>query len=185
VPVKDADGDSDAPVQGEAGECVLEISGECVANSYAEESVESEEGGLEEADPQLPNNNKEEAPAKRTLEQAAGQPQISRNPCPLSEIRWASFEGETAKLADCLALSAAEIDVEDENGWRPIHEAVVHAKSVDVLQILIDFGADRNALTGRGYSPLALAVERNGEDHPTVEFLRNAGAVEIYPTTGA
>jgi ankyrin repeat protein len=58
-------------------------------------------------------------------------------------------------------------------GQQPLHLAVVRA-NWEMAQVLIEGGADVNALTGWGVSPLALALE--AKDETTAERLRYSGA---------
>ena len=64
----------------------------------------------------------------------------------------------------------------DSNGWTPLHEAVI-LESEDIVNLLVQKGgADVNALNYFGRTPLSIAVEKKGIDHPMVEVLRTLGA---------
>jgi hypothetical protein len=71
----------------------------------------------------------------------------------------------------------------DENGWQPIHEAsrVGHTA---VVKYLLQQGADVNSRThsGRGSSPMHVAIDSLGKDHAVVKFLQQNGGVVIVPS---
>ena len=65
----------------------------------------------------------------------------------------------------------------DENGWQPIHFAA-RAGHVDVIDFLLMTGADVDARTNNQagkYSPLKIAMDSHGENHPVFLFLQNHG----------
>jgi prolyl 4-hydroxylase len=68
----------------------------------------------------------------------------------------------------------------DGNGWAPLHEAV-RSGHVDVVQFLIDNGANYNEITVQDLSPLYIARNHFGEDHPMTKFLVNLGAIHVGP----
>jgi len=63
----------------------------------------------------------------------------------------------------------------DVNGWTPLHEAVM-ASSEAIVELLVEKGADVNAVTNGGDTALKLAREYKGEDHSMVELLKRLGA---------
>lgn len=68
----------------------------------------------------------------------------------------------------------------DENGWHPLHEAV-RAGNIEIVQILLDHGADINQETDYDQNPLTLAIHYHGRDHPITDFLLAMGAIELGP----
>ena len=82
-----------------------------------------------------------------------------------------------------LAVSNKEyFTAKDSNGWQPIHEAS-RGGHREVVEFLLSFGADMNSVSnhGRGKTPLRLAKETHGEDHPLVEYLLSLGAIDAGP----
>lgn len=66
----------------------------------------------------------------------------------------------------------------DENGWAPIHEAA-RAGHTDVLRFLVErFGAEKNAQTGGGQTPLNLVLTFFDAQHPAAQYLYSIGAQE-------
>lgn len=64
----------------------------------------------------------------------------------------------------------------DNNGWLPIHEAA-RGGFFEVIQYLVELGADINAITGENHTVLDVAIEFNGKLLPIVQKLRDLGAV--------
>lgn len=100
---------------------------------------------------------------------------------PLDEVPQAAQTGDM-NLLSYYATSDKKhlLHKKDVNGWQPIHEAA-RGGHMEVIQLLIQYGADINARTGTysdGHSPLSLVIQNHGEDHPLVEYLRSLGAEE-------
>jgi len=64
----------------------------------------------------------------------------------------------------------------DENGWQPIHEAAAGGHP-EVIKMLIEYGADINAKTNDGDTPLYWATTDFGDEHPAVSMLMENGGV--------
>jgi len=64
------------------------------------------------------------------------------------------------------------VDLQDPNGWTPLHEAA-RAGHVEVMEYLLEQGADINALSHGGDTPLLLAAQFLGADSTTVRFLES------------
>jgi hypothetical protein len=64
----------------------------------------------------------------------------------------------------------------DENGWLPLHEAARNSY-FEVIEYLVELGADINAVTNDHQTVLDVLIELNGEDLPIVQKLRDLGAV--------
>eukprot|EP00521_Asterionellopsis_glacialis_P013568 CAMPEP_0195294354 /NCGR_PEP_ID=MMETSP0707-20130614/14738_1 /TAXON_ID=33640 /ORGANISM="Asterionellopsis glacialis, Strain CCMP134" /LENGTH=490 /DNA_ID=CAMNT_0040355299 /DNA_START=22 /DNA_END=1494 /DNA_ORIENTATION=+ len=73
-------------------------------------------------------------------------------------------------------------EVQDMNGWRPIHEAA-RGGHVDIVSYLFGLGVDINARTdeGDGGTALYYAQESLGKNHPVVKFLKAQGAEYVEP----
>lgn len=94
----------------------------------------------------------------------------------------AAQKGDLTSLAQAVEKDKSIIDAEDENGWKPIHEAS-RGGHTDVVKFLYKHGADVNARTseGVGGTPLWWAKNIHGDDHPAVSFLERVGALSIGP----
>ena len=95
-----------------------------------------------------------------------------------SNVRAEAFHGNVRLLATLLDRAPQFLDAADENGWRPIHEAVRNDQFAAV-NLLIARGADLNARTGRemdGSSPLDMAIEYWGVDSELYQLLERHGA---------
>ena len=68
----------------------------------------------------------------------------------------ASFKGEAKAVRDLLKHRCAYVDVCDSRGFTALHLASYCVHS-DVVNILLDFGANVNQLTDDGLTPLTLA----------------------------
>ena len=89
--------------------------------------------------------------------------------------------GDVGRLAALARKDKQALDRKDENGWRPIHEAV-RGGHVEAVQLLIANGAHKDARTGlhgEGSSPLNLALYHHAEDHPVTLYLNSIGALNI------
>jgi len=73
-------------------------------------------------------------------------------------------------------------EVQDMNGWRPIHEAA-RMGHVDIVTYLFGLGVDINVRTnmGQGGTALFYAQESFGKNHPVVRFLQEQGAEYVEP----
>ncbi|CAB9496503.1 Ankyrin Repeat [Seminavis robusta] len=65
-------------------------------------------------------------------------------------------------------------NAKDVNGWTPLHEAVIKSSEA-IVELLIESGADVNAVTNGGDTALSLATAYKGQDHSLVSFLRSLG----------
>jgi uncharacterized protein YegJ (DUF2314 family) len=65
-------------------------------------------------------------------------------------------EGMAEKLAEALAQDSAMLRHTSEDGWTLLHHEALAGNSATV-RVLLDNGADVNAVTGHGMTPLALA----------------------------
>ncbi|XP_055937440.1 ankyrin repeat and SOCS box protein 3-like [Argiope bruennichi] len=115
-------------------------------------------------------------------------------------------------LLENLINEKKPVDVADNRGWRPLHEAAAASPTIDCLEMLLKYGGtDVNWTTHEGESALLLACKRrqgteadayvnlllrygadpnildNEEDSPLLEAVRNANkyVVEQLITAGA
>jgi len=92
----------------------------------------------------------------------------------------AAQEGNILNLIDVIEANEHLIHSKDSNGWTPLHEGA-RTGSIDVVKLLVEKGADVNAVTEFGQSVLYLAVGEHGDDHPVVDFLKEFGAIFAGP----
>ena len=99
-----------------------------------------------------------------------------------SDVHLAARKADFKVLKNVAIQNPTALHEPDDNGWHPLHEAA-RSGHHDVVKFLLEAGADVNELTnhGQGQSPLALAKQHHGDDHPLVEFLVNYGALELGP----
>lgn len=103
-----------------------------------------------------------------------------------TEAHQAAQRGDTVTLQKVLSKEKDLVHKKDNNGWTPLHEGA-RMGNMDVVKILIDNGADVNALTSTddttdsGESPLYWAIRELGEDNPVVAFLESVGGSLIGP----
>ena len=96
-----------------------------------------------------------------------------------------ALKGDVEKLERHLDQHANHVNVRDGNGWTPLHEAV-RSQSVQLVQLLLDRGAEVNARTGRNGdegSVLWWAKRFNdeGENDEVIKLLVERGAKEMAP----
>ena len=94
------------------------------------------------------------------------------------DIRVAAESGDAAKLGKLLELRPDFIDRADKNQWGPIHFAVRRGH-IDAVRLLLEKGCDTDKKNKRGQTPLDLAVERLGGDHPIIHLLQSGGATTV------
>lgn len=90
----------------------------------------------------------------------------------------AAHHGNIEMLAKIAARNTSLLQAKDINGWQPIHEAS-RSGHTQTAKFLVDHGADMNARTYGGSSPLNLARMSLGERHDIVEYLASLGALDI------
>ena len=68
-----------------------------------------------------------------------------------------------------------DVHAADRNGWTALHFAA-RAKNVDVMRVLLDAGADPNALTTDGLTPLRRTFDSKPYSRDAIELLVARGA---------
>lgn len=75
------------------------------------------------------------------------------------------------EVAACLLDHGAPIQCASDNGSTPLHTQVADGEErLDVIELLLERGADRNAKDYYGLTPLDIAVKR--EEREIIELLR-------------
>ncbi len=84
--------------------------------------------------------------------------------------------GDLKELQRVASIEPRFLRWKDPNGWAPIHEAARYGR-LDIVQYLVENGANVNGLTRYKQSPLGIA-KGNLEDqgHPVIRYLEEAGA---------
>lgn len=94
----------------------------------------------------------------------------------------AAAAGDIDTLTELAIENKRSLHARDKNGWQPLHEAV-RAGHIDAVRLLVEHGADINAVTngGSGVSPYHIALASHSSSHPVAEFLEALGAVNVGP----
>jgi ankyrin repeat protein len=95
--------------------------------------------------------------------------------------RQSAMRGDVHNLKRAAKADPTSLHRPDKNGWHPLHEAV-RVGEVEVVQVLLLYGADINHETYAGVSPLNIALEYLGADHAMTKWLQDNGAVNIGPS---
>uniref|UniRef100_A0A6U5I3U4 Uncharacterized protein n=1 Tax=Corethron hystrix TaxID=216773 RepID=A0A6U5I3U4_9STRA len=117
-------------------------------------------------------------------------PLIRRQESPYSEAdkdvvmmaHQAAQRNDVLLLRELIKKNKAAAHALDEHGWAPVHEAA-RAGRLEVLEVLVAEGIDINLRSNfeRGGSAVYLAQTFNGENHPTVEYLKAVGGEFLEP----
>jgi ankyrin repeat protein len=76
-------------------------------------------------------------------------------------------------MAEILLANGAEVDVKQNGGWTPLHQAAAHGQN-EMVKLLLKHGANVNANNDDGKTPIKMA-QNNGHDE-TADLLRQHGA---------
>lgn len=97
--------------------------------------------------------------AQLLLESGANPDSVSQNGMRVSPVHSAAAnrDGETAlALVRVLVERGAEVNVQQEGGWTPLHQAAHHGQE-ELVTLLLEKGADRAALSADGQTPEQMA----------------------------
>jgi uncharacterized protein len=98
-------------------------------------------------------------------------------------IMAAAARGDTAMLLELLPSVSGATGPADEDGWTPLHWSAGFEGSVEDVRLLLAYGADPNARTLNGYTPLMAAAEAG--DTEKISLLLEAGArVDAFDDKG-
>jgi len=101
-----------------------------------------------------------------------------------TEAHQAAGAGDLDDLKKTLDKDAHLVNVRDKNGWTPLHEAVRNGNA-EAVRFLLDRGAEMNSRSGsneQGGSPLYMAKQFHGDDHPIISLLEERGAIVYKPS---
>lgn len=71
-----------------------------------------------------------------------------------------------------LLESGANAKIKDHNGWTALHEAVLALNNQEVIELLLKYGAEINAKTNDGHTPLKLAQAFGRSAYTNIDTLR-------------
>lgn len=102
-----------------------------------------------------------------------------------TEAHQSALAGDEQQLRALLDSDPRLALAKDDNGWTPLHEATRFLRT-DLVQLLVERGADIHAVTRAGDSTLRLAYEAvealdpeyqaNPQAHPIIQYLEGLGA---------
>lgn len=92
----------------------------------------------------------------------------------------AAKEGDVEVLEEIVEALEDYVHLRDQNGWTPLHEGA-RSGHHDIVQFLVEKGANINEKTNGGETPLYWAEKEHGHDHIVVRFLRGVGAISLGP----
>lgn len=106
------------------------------------------------------------------LEKGADPNAVSKNQMRVTPLHSAVAhrDGPRAlEMTRALVAHRAEVNVAQEGGWTPLHQAAAHGQT-EIVRLLLEQGADTQALSADGRTPLQMAQE--GGHEPAAELLR-------------
>jgi ankyrin repeat protein len=93
----------------------------------------------------------------------------------------AVVRGEVTRIKDMLGRNSGLVNARDNDGYTPLHYAVLHGHR-DLVMLLLSRGADVNAQDNKGITPLHMAVDRVYKD--IARSLITSGANVLARTKG-
>ena len=110
---------------------------------------------------------------KHTITAARTAPRAAARTITAARFRDAFVQ--PSAVEECRLIAAgADVTVVNRNGKGPVHFAAQWCSDTEVMALLLEHGADVNAATHRGHTPLIYAAGRQRVE--TVEFLLSHGA---------
>jgi serine/threonine-protein phosphatase 6 regulatory ankyrin repeat subunit B len=95
---------------------------------------------------------------------------IGPDNCDLDRVESFAYFGNLVELRRCLTLHPELLNKVFDNGWTLMHYAS-QTGQVDVVEYLLQSGANINARNKHGYTALDLVIEHLGKDHPVTQIL--------------
>ena len=95
-------------------------------------------------------------------------------------VHAAARDGDIEQLKELVEIMEDYVNKKDSNGWAPLHEGALSAHK-QVIEILVETGADIYAQTNSEETPLWLAEHANEKKHPIIAFMKQIGAVKLGP----
>jgi len=148
-------------------------------------SVKNRHGGHEQENDGLPSYIKRGTPEADRWHQR--HPDNQRSAKVRSDVTGstaahsAAKDGDTETLVEIVEIMGEKVvNGKDSNGWTPLHEGA-RGGYQEIVEILVEEGADINAKTNRGETPLYWAEKQHGKKHPVAEFMRKLGAINLGP----
>lgn len=118
----------------------------------------------------------------KALLTAGANPNIAddRGFSPAHKLYFFKSSLDSESMATLLHVRGANLDAKDIDGWTPLHYAT-DSGSHEAVVALINHGADTNACTDDGITPIGFAVYRR--DDKISETLCNSGALPSWNST--
>lgn len=82
-------------------------------------------------------------------------------------------EGGAERMTGALLAAGAQVNVAQQGGWTPLHQAAAHGR-VAIVEMLLERGADPAARSDDGRTPAEMAAEKGFDE--LAEMLRKAAA---------
>jgi len=101
-----------------------------------------------------------------------------------TELHNAIESGDVGNVMRIMAADSSVIAVTDEAGNTPLHLAC-RSGSVEIANLLIDAGADINAVNSQGMTPLRTAIHARRADVAVLLLDKGAGTDDIHPMFGS
>jgi len=95
---------------------------------------------------------------------------VSQNPMRVTPLHSAVANRDASKaleLTKILLANNANVNVAQEGGWTPLHQAAAHGQ-VEVLKALLQRGADTNARSADNQLPIDMAVKGGHQEAVTI-----------------
>jgi Ankyrin repeats (3 copies) len=143
------------------------------------------EGGFE--DPQMDPFEEDDEAEEAAFERKLTEQDLKDG---RTELHIAAAMGDIHTVRRILKVvvegSGADSDIlhaRDANNWQAIHEAA-RGGHLEVLEYLVNMGADLAAKTNKGGTPLWWAKKTLQWGHPVIEYLQNIGAPDESDAPG-